>query len=230
MDPRQLKIERDLAPLLEGEVRTDPIALALFSTAACIFRRKPLAVVSPETEADVAKTVAFAAATGIPVTPRGGGSSLAGQALGTGIILDFPARMKRILVLDPERRFVRVEPGVLHGRVQKAAGREGLRLGPDPSSGDFCTIGGNVGTNASGAHTLRHGATKDNVLGMSVVLHDGSVVRLGTHAEGRAARGADGGAATWRSLSADVEALLREGAPAFLPERPRANKNSCGYD
>src|SRR5437867_480688 len=227
MDPRQLKIERDLAPLLEGEVRTDPIALALFSTAACIFRRKPLAVVSPETEADVAKTVAFAAATGIPVTPRGGGSSLAGQALGPGIILDFPARMKRILVLDPERRFVRVEPGVVHGRVQKAAGREGLRLGPDPSSGDFCTIGGNVGTNASGAHTLRHGATKANALGLTVVLHDGCLVGTGTHA---GAGSGDGAGATWRSLSSDLETILREGAPAFLPERPRANKNSCGYD
>ena len=238
MDPRQLKIERDLAPLLEGEVRTDPIALALFSTAACIFRRKPLAVVSPETEADVAKTVAFAAATGIPVTPRGGGSSLAGQALGPGIILDFPARMKRILVLDPERRFVRVEPGVLHGRVQKAAGREGLRLGPDPSSGDFCTIGGNVGTNASGAHTLRHGATKDNVLGLTVVLHNGSVVELGSHAgssgAGSSPRAGGGGSrdggAAWRLLSAELESILRAGAPAFLKERPRSNKNSCGYD
>ncbi|HYQ95433.1 MAG TPA: FAD-binding oxidoreductase, partial [Candidatus Eisenbacteria bacterium] len=230
MDPRQLKIERELAPHIEGEVRTDPIALALFSTAACIFRRKPLAVVSPKNEADVAKTVAFAAASGIPVTARGGGSSLAGQALGPGIVLDLAAHANRVLELDQDRRFVRVEPGAIHGRVQKAAGRVGLRLGPDPSSSDFCTIGGNVGTNASGAHTLRHGSTKDNVLGMSVVLHDGSVVRLGTHAEGGAAREAAGGGARWRLLSAEVEAILREGAPAFLSERPRANKNSCGYD
>ncbi|TMQ60643.1 MAG: anaerobic glycerol-3-phosphate dehydrogenase subunit C [Candidatus Eisenbacteria bacterium] len=238
MDPRQLKIERDLAPLLEGEVRTDPIALALFSTAACIFRRKPLAVVSPKSEADVAKTVALAAASGIPVTPRGGGSSLAGQALGPGIILDFPAHMNRILALDRERRLVRVEPGALHGRVQKAARREGLRLGPDPSSGDFCTIGGNVGTNASGAHTLRHGATKDHVLGLTVVLHDGTVVELGSHAGGGEAGSSwhagsgvarDGGP-MWRVLSAQVESILRSGAPAFLPERPRSNKNSCGYD
>jgi FAD/FMN-containing dehydrogenase len=70
MDPRQLKIDRELKPLLQGEVRTDPIALALFSSAACIFRRKPLAVVSPKSEEDVARTVAFAAAEGIPVTAR----------------------------------------------------------------------------------------------------------------------------------------------------------------
>jgi len=82
-------IQRDLSPLLEGEVRTDPITLALFSTAACIFRRKPLAVVSPRTTADVARTVEYARAHGIAITPRGGGSSLAGQALGPGIILDF---------------------------------------------------------------------------------------------------------------------------------------------
>ena len=229
MDPRQLKIERELAPHVEGDVRTDPVVLALFSTAACIFRRKPLAVVSPKSESDVARVVAFAAAEGIPVTARGGGSSLAGQALGPGIVLDFAAHMNRIVAVDRERRFVRVEPGAIHGRVQKAAGRVGLRLGPDPSSGDFCTIGGNVGTNASGAHTLRHGSTKDHVLGMTVVLHDGSVVRLGTHGARDGGPERDGDA-TWRAMSARLETILREGAPAFLPERPRANKNSCGYD
>ncbi len=228
MDPRQRNIEHELKPLLQGEVRTDPIALALFSTAACIFRRKPLAVVSPKCEADVARTLAFAHARGIPVTARGGGSSLAGQALGPGIILDFAAHMNRVLEVDAERRVVRVEPGAIHSRVQKAVRGAGLRLGPDPSSGDFCTIGGNVGTNASGAHTLRHGSTKDHVLGLTTVLHDGSVVGMGTHA-GAGGAGAGGGA-TWRALSGEVETILREGAPAFLPERPRANKNSCGYD
>ncbi len=225
MDPRHSKIERELKPLIHGEVRTDPIALALFSTAACIFRRKPLAVVSPRCEEDVARTVAFARSRGIPVTARGGGSSLAGQALGPGIVLDFAAHMNRVLEVDPERRVVRVEPGAIHSRVQKAVRDSGLRLGPDPSSGDFCTIGGNVGTNASGAHTLRHGSTKDHVAGMTVVLHDGSMVHLGSHAEGAAGDGA-----TWRALSAEVESILREGAPSFLPDRTRANKNSCGYD
>ena len=224
MDPRQQKLEQDLRPLLHGELRTDPIALALFSTAACIFRRKPLAVVSPRGEADVAHTVAFAHAHGIPVTARGGGSSLAGQALGPGIILDFASHMNRVLETDPGRRVVRLEPGAIHSRVQKAVRGSGLRLGPDPSSGDFCTIGGNVGTNASGAHTLRHGSTKDHVLGLTTVLHDGTVVRLGTH-------GAPGDApASFRALTADLESILRQGAPSFLPERPRANKNSCGYD
>lgn len=228
MDPRQTKIERELRPLLEGEVRTDPIALALFSTAACIFRRTPLAVVSPRSETDVARTVAWAAAHAVPVTPRGGGSSLAGQALGPGIVLDFAAHMNRVLTLDPDRRLVRMEPGVIHARVQKAARPHGLRLGPDPSSGDFCTIGGNVGTNAAGAHTLRHGATKDHVVGLTVALHDGTMVTLGEHAGSGPAR-RDGGA-TWRALAGELEAILREGAPAFLRERPRSNKNSCGYD
>src|SRR5258706_6194828 len=205
MDPRHLEIERDLRPLLQGEVRTDPVALALFSTAACIFRRKPLAVVSPRNESDVARVVAYAATAGVPVTARGGGSSLAGQALGPGIILDFAAHMNRVVGIDAERRTVRVEPGAIHTRVQKAVRGAGLRLGPDPSSGDFCTIGGNVGTNASGAHTLRHGSTKDHVLGMTVVIHDGSVVRLGMHAGGR-----DHGPA-WRRVSSEVEGILREG-------------------
>src|SRR5678816_414202 len=104
MDPRQLHFERDLAPRLAGEVRTDPITLALFSTAACIFRRKPLAVVSPKSTEDVAAVMAFASEHGIPVTPRGGGSSLSGAALGPGIILDFSAHMHHVLEVDPGQR------------------------------------------------------------------------------------------------------------------------------
>ncbi len=222
MDPRPSSIERDLGPLLQGEVRTDPITLALFSTAACIFRRKPLAVVSPRSADDVARTVEYAHAHGIAVTPRGGGSSLAGQALGPGIILDFSTYMHRILEVDPARRLVRVEPGAIHTRVQRAVAPHGLRLGPDPSSGDFCTIGGNVGTNAAGAHSLRHGATKDHVLGLSVVLHDGSPARF-------TEKGVDGGPA-WQRAERELTELLKRSAPAFAPERPQANKNSAGYD
>jgi FAD/FMN-containing dehydrogenase/Fe-S oxidoreductase len=223
------RVERELGPLLEGEVRADPITIALFSTAACIFRRTPLAVVSPRSAADVAATVSFAKERGIPLTPRGGGSGLSGQALGAGIVLDFSAYMNRILELNPERRLVRLEPGAIHTRVQRAAARHGLRLGPDPSSGDFCTIGGNVGTNAAGAHSLRHGSTKDHVTGLSVVLHDGTAVALEANA---AAAGpvAASGSASWPRLQGDLISILREGAPRFLPERPRANKNSCGYD
>jgi len=222
MDPPQRHIERDLGPRIAGEVRTDPITLALFSTAACIFRKKPLAVISPKSTADVSAVLAYATAQGIPVTPRGGGSSLAGAALGPGIILDFSAHMHSVLEVDPGQRRVRVEPGAIHKRVQRAASPHGLRLGPDPSSGDFCTIGGNIATNASGAHTLRHGATKDHVLALTVVLHDGTVVALG--------EGAGPSPASWERASAHVTEILRAGAPRFLPERPRANKNSSGYD
>lgn len=248
MDPRQHHIEQDLGPRVRGEVRTDPVTLALFSYAACIFRRPPLAVVSPRTPADVAAVVAYARERGIPLTPRGGGSSLSGAALGPGIVLDFSSHMSCVLAIDPERRLVRVEPGAIHTRVQCAVAPFGLRIGPDPSSGDFCTIGGNVGTNASGAHSLRHGGTKDHVAGLTVVLHDGTAVTLGEHADGllpaaragaggRGAGGAraepakrhDGGAA-WAALRRSLERALRAGAPAFLPERPKANKNSCGYD
>jgi len=231
-DPRQQQLERDLAPLLEGDLRTDPVTLALFSTAACIFRRKPLAVAAPRSAADVATILAFAHANGIPVTPRGGGSSLCGQALGTGIILDFSPYLHRVLEVDADRRRVRMEPGAIHTRVQHAVAPRGLRLGADPSSGDFCTIGGTVGTNAAGAHSLRHGATKENVVGMTVVLHDGTVVALGEGTEacpgpaGRAPQGAE----TWRAMESELMTLLRAGAPAFQPERPRASKNSSGYD
>jgi FAD/FMN-containing dehydrogenase/Fe-S oxidoreductase len=217
------ELQRELAPRIAGDVRTDPVTLALFATAACIFRRKPLAVVAPKSTADVSAVLAYATERGIPVTPRGGGSSLAGAALGPGIILDFSAHMHHVLEIDPGRRRARLEPGAIHTRVQKAAAPYGLRLGPDPSSGDFCTIGGNIGTNAAGAHTLRHGATKDHLLAMTVVLHDGTVVRLGDEVDRDPPT-------TWARASERVTEILREGAPRFLPEKPRANKNSCGYD
>ena len=100
--PASDPILRDLAPLIEGEVRTDPITRSLFATDASIFRRSPRAVVSPKTPEDVARVVAFANAQGIPVTARGGGSSLAGQAVGEGIILDFSTYMNRVLEVDLE--------------------------------------------------------------------------------------------------------------------------------
>ena len=131
MDPRQHDIERELGPQLSGEVRTDAIALALFSMAACIFRQRPAAVVSPRTAGDVARTVAWAAERGVPVTPRGGGSSLSGAAVGPGLILDFSSHMNRILAVDPERRLVRVEPGAIHTRVQRAVAPYGLKIGPE---------------------------------------------------------------------------------------------------
>ncbi len=170
----------------------------------------------------MARTLQYAHANGIPVTPRGGGSSLAGQALGPGIILDFSTHMHRVLEIDPARRWVRVEPGAIHTRVQRAVAPHGLRLGPDPSSGDFCTIGGNVGTNAAGAHTLRHGATKDHVAALSVVLHDGATARFSEE-------GAAGGP-TWERAERELTELLRRSASTFVPERPKANKNSAGFD
>jgi FAD/FMN-containing dehydrogenase/Fe-S oxidoreductase len=231
-DPRQRQLERDLAPLLEGDLRTDPVTLALFSTAACIFRRKPLAVAAPRTAADVSTILAYAHAHGVPVTPRGGGSSLCGQALGPGIVLDFSTYLHRVLEVDPGRRRVVMEPGAIHTRVQKAAAPHGLRLGPDPSSGDFCTIGGNVGTNAAGAHSLLHGATKEHVVGLTVVLHDGTVVALGEGTEAKRAPAGHGpqGDEAWRAMEAELTSILRTGAPEFQTERPRANKNSSGYD
>ena len=168
----------------------------------------------------------------MPVTPRGGGSSLCGQALGPGIVLDFSTYLHRVLEVDPARRRVRMEPGAIHTRVQRAVAPHRLRLGPDPSSGDFCTIGGNVGTNAAGAHSLLHGATKEHVVGLTVVLHDGTVVALGegTESRGGAAGRGPQGVDTWRAMEAELKALLHAGAPVFQSERPRANKNSSGYD
>ena len=171
-------VGRALRGRIAGDVLTDRFSRAAYATAACIYRIMPLAVVVPKDAADVVAVVKAAGDLGVPVIPRGAGSGLCGQALGRGIILDFTKFMNRILEVDGPGRLVRVQPGAVTGRVNEALAACGLMLGPDPSSEPFCTIGGNLGNNASGSRGIRYGSMKDYVVWLDVVLSDGSRVRL----------------------------------------------------
>ena len=156
-----------------GIFRTDAEARAVYSEAAGIARVEPLAVAVPADARDVAALVQWAHATGTPLVPRGSGSSMAGAAIGAGVIVDL-SRRTSIGVIDPVRRCVRVEPGALQATVDAAARAHGLRFPVAPSSGPFCTIGGMVATNAAGAHSMHFGAMRPWVSGLDCVFDDGA--------------------------------------------------------
>lgn len=212
MDP--CRVASELSGVLEGDVRTDDLSRELYSTAAGMYRETPLAVVEPVSRDDVVGTVRFAAREGVPVTPRGGGTSLAGQALGPGIVLDFSVGMNRVLDVDFDEGWVEVEPGVVEAELDETLEPEGFFFPVDPSSRGFCTVGGMLSNNASGAHSLMYGDTRSNALGIECVLSDGSVARTG-------------------SLGDDLGWIvdrLRERENRVRGDTPEVPKNSSGYD
>lgn len=168
-----------LRKAVRGEVAFDATARALTTMDASNYRRVPLGVVSPRDADDVAAALSVCREHGVPVVPRGGGTSIAGQATGTGVVLDFTRHMNRIVSLDPGSRTAVVQPGVVLDRLQDAAAPHGLRFGPDPSTHSRCTLGGMIGNNSCGSHSVAWGTTADSVRELSVVTGQGTAVRLG---------------------------------------------------
>lgn len=161
-----------MPPGFRGAFRDDDLARAVYSEAAGIGRAIPAAVAVPVDAEDVVSLVRWAAETGTSLVPRGSGSSMSGGAIGSGVVVDV-SRINHLGKIDPVRRTVWVDSGVLWSTLDVAARRRGLRLPVDPSSGSFCTLGGMVSTNASGPHTLRYGATRGWVNALDCVFSDG---------------------------------------------------------
>jgi FAD/FMN-containing dehydrogenase/Fe-S oxidoreductase len=224
-------VERLLRGRLAGDLLTDRFSQAAYSTAACIYKIRPLAIVLPKTADDVVTTVKAAAELGVSVIPRGAGSGLCGQALGTGIVLDFTKYMNRLLEVDTAGRVMRVQPGAVTGQVNEALAAHGLMLGPDPSSEPFCTIGGNLGNNSSGARGIRYGSMKDHVAWLDVVLADGSRVRL----EPMPQDSPEAAALQSRTdllgrIAAGTRRIVEENDALIRRYEPANSKNSAGYN
>ncbi|HEX5827218.1 MAG TPA: FAD-binding and (Fe-S)-binding domain-containing protein [Candidatus Limnocylindrales bacterium] len=162
---------------VRGEVETDRSARARYSSDASSYRVLPAAVVAPASVEDLAAVVALAAGAGVPLTMRGAGTSIAGNAIGPGLVVDTSRHLRRIVDLDPAARTVTVLPGTVLDDVNVAAARHGLRVGPDPSTHDRATIGGMVGNNACGAHSVRWGTTAENVLALELITAGGTSLR-----------------------------------------------------
>src|SRR5438045_1000782 len=166
-----------------GIFRTDDAACGVYAEAAGIARALPNAVAVPRDADDVAALVRWAREGGHSLIPRGSGSSMAGGAIGSGVIVDV-SRLRSLGDVNAETRSVRAEWGVIRGTIDRAARARGLRFPVDPSSGEFCTIGGMASTNAAGPHSLLHGAMRPWVLALDCVFDDGSraTVRRGAPA------------------------------------------------
>jgi glycolate oxidase len=171
----------ELRALFPGErLVSAPEELFVYECDAQRFDRgQPLALVFPETTAEVSAAVRACAKHGVPFLPRGAGTGLSGGAVARGSVLISTARMDAIHELDVANRAAWVGPGVVNAHLSRAAHRHGLHYAPDPSSQNACTIGGNVAENSGGPHTLKYGVTTNHILALEVVLPDGEIVQLG---------------------------------------------------
>ncbi|GAB2587581.1 FAD-binding and (Fe-S)-binding domain-containing protein [Streptomyces capparidis] len=166
-----LRLLAETAPGLRAE--TGAGRVAPYAYDASNYRVPPLAVVFPRTPGEVSAVLRACRGLGVPVTPRGGGTSMAGNAVGPGVVLDLSRHMNRVLALDPLARTARVEAGVVLDDLRDAAARHGLTFGPDPSSHSRCTLGGMIGNDACGNRSVRHGRTGSHVESLEIVTAGG---------------------------------------------------------
>jgi FAD/FMN-containing dehydrogenase/Fe-S oxidoreductase len=173
-EPRARELAAALARALRGDVRADDYTRHLFAADASMYARRPLAVAFPRDADDVAAAIALAGRFEVPVVTRGGGTSLAGQTIGNGLVLDTSRHMNAIGEIDADTRRVNVGPGVVQEDLNLAAEPYGLGFGPDTSTANRATVGGMIGNNSSGSHSIVYGTTVDHVHELDVVLSDGS--------------------------------------------------------
>ena len=167
-------LQRELEAAVDGEVRFDTVSRALYSTDASVYQIEPLGVVIPRSAEAVARAVDVAARHEVPITPRGGGTSQAGQSIGAGLVLDTSKHLNRVLEINPDERWARVEPGVVLDDLNAMLRPHHLRFAPDVSSASRATVGGMMANNSSGARSVLYGKTIDHVREQHVVLSDGA--------------------------------------------------------
>ena len=212
-------LSRQLARELRGAVAFDAKARALYASDASNYRVPPLGVVWPRDVDDLVTAVALCAEAGVPITPRGGGTSVVGNAIGPGVVLDTSRHLNRILDVDPAARLVTVEPGVVLEDLQRAVAAHGLRFGPDPSSKSRCTVGGMVGNNAAGARSVAWGTTADNTHTLDVLTVGGERFTAGRLAEHQPPI----------ALAAAVQELLQGSLEVIRTALPAWSRRNSGY-
>ncbi len=171
-------LERELRRVVEGEVRFDDYSRLLYSTDASMYQVEPIGVVLPRTAADVQAVLELANRYNVPVLPRGGGTSLAGQTVNHAVVLDFSMFMNRVLEVSRDELWARVQPGLVQDELNAHVRPMGLLFGPDTSTSNRATIGGMCGNNSAGSHSIAYGKTLDHVLELHCRLADGSEVVL----------------------------------------------------
>ena len=168
-----LGLHEALRTQVRGDVKFDHGSRALYATDGSNYRQVPIGVVLPRDADDVLAAISVCREFGAPLLCRGGGTSLAGQCCNVAVVLDFTKYMGNILEIDPERRIARVQPGVVLDHLRNAAEKYHLTFAPDPASHDRCTIGGMIGNNSCGVHSIMGGKTDDNIEALEIVTYDG---------------------------------------------------------
>jgi FAD/FMN-containing dehydrogenase/Fe-S oxidoreductase len=229
MDVRHL---HDLAGRLAGELRFDRATLAAYSTDASEYQERPLAVALPTCESDVAELVRFAAATGVGLIPRAAGTSLAGQVVGGGIVVDAGKHLNRIVSLDVSARRVRVQPGVVRNELNRFLAPHGLFFAPETSTANWAMIGGMVGNNSCGSNSIAYGSTRDHLLRARGFLADGTEAEFGPLDAAAFATACDGSGPVAR-IHRELRDLLAPAAARELIQRsfprPEVTRRNTGY-
>jgi FAD/FMN-containing dehydrogenase/Fe-S oxidoreductase len=223
MEPEQIAF--DLAGIVRGDVYTDILHRAAYSTDASIYRIVPRCVVAPRDSADVTSVVGYAAAESIPVVARGAGSGLAGESLSGGIVLNMTRYMNKIIGVEDNGQRVICEPGVVLDDLNKYLAQFGRKIGPDPSSANRAVIGGCVANNSTGSHSLQYGYTSSYVEAIEAVLADGSIVEFTNNVEPEKVIDDRVALITQECLS-----VLSENEVVINRALPQTKRNRSGYN
>jgi len=218
---------------LAGDLLLDPLARTVYSTDASEYQERPLAVALPKSDADVRELVRFAAATGTPLIPRGAGTSLAGQVVGGGIVVDLGRHLNAIVSLDVAARRVRVQPGVVRNELNRFLAPHGLFFGPETSTAGWAMIGGMVGNNSCGSNSIAYGTTRDHLVSARGFLADGSEATFGPLDAAGFARACDGPDSLETRCYREIRDLLAAPATRGLIRgsfpRPEVTRRNTGY-
>ena len=222
-------LARALRARVAGEVRFDEGSRALYATDASNYRQVPIGVVVPDSVEDVMETLAACRRFDAPVLARGGGTSLAGQCCNVAVVIDTSKRLHRVLEVDPARKRARVEPGVVLDDLRREAERHHLTFGPDPATHRHCTLGGMIGNNSCGVHSVMAGRTEDNVLELDVATYDGLRLRVGPTAPQEVARIVRAGGRRGQ-IYGGLQALAAKYADLIRARYPDIPRRVSGYN
>lgn len=231
MEDRRPRIIEDLTPVLQGEIRCDPLTVSMYSSDGSLYQMPPLGVVFPRHRDDVIALVKYAAQERIPLIPRGAGTGLAGESLGVGLVVDFSRHMRQIEAIGPTT--VRVQPGVVCRTLNDALRKSGRYFPPDPSGASVTTIGSMLALDAAGSHSVRVGSTRDHVDKIEVVLASGACLTVGDepleHDGAFTTSNGSSESSARHELVAKLSRLLADNATLISERQPPLIRNRCGY-
>ncbi len=227
--PAVRALEAALRASLRGDVRFDAGSRAMYSTDASNYRQVPIGVVMPRDADDVCAAIAVCREYDVPVLARGGGTSTAGQTCNAAVVLDMSRHMNHILALDPVQRLARVEPGLVLDDLRRAAEQHHLTFGPDPATHNRCTLGGMIGNNSCGTHSVMAGKTVENIEALEILTYDGLRLRVGATSEAELAQIiAEGGRRG--EIYARLKALRDRYADLIRQRYPDIPRRVSGYN